>query len=147
MSRVFLDVNVPMYAGGVEHPLRAPSQRIIMAVASDQLDAVTDAEVFQELLYRYLHINQREKGFLIFDAFYELMRGRVLPVADRDLQRARQLAEQYRSLSPRDLLHVAVMLNHGLTEILTADAGFEEVQGLHRLDLKQFGRMSGPESD
>jgi uncharacterized protein len=99
------------------------------------------------LLYRYLHINQREKGFLIFDAFYELMRGRVLPVADRDLQRARQLAEQYRSLSPRDLLHVAVMLNHGLTEILTADAGFEEVQGLHRLDLKQFGRMSGPESD
>ena len=45
MSRVFLDVNVPMYAGGVEHPLRAPSQRIIMAVASDQLDAVTDAEV------------------------------------------------------------------------------------------------------
>jgi hypothetical protein len=47
MSRVFLGVKVPMYAGGIEHPLRAPSQPIIMAVAGDQLDAVTDAEVFQ----------------------------------------------------------------------------------------------------
>ncbi|MFI5366550.1 MAG: hypothetical protein ACHQ4J_13105 [Candidatus Binatia bacterium] len=50
MSRLFLDVNVPMYAGGTEHPLREPSQRIIMAVASDQLDAVTDAEVFRASL-------------------------------------------------------------------------------------------------
>lgn len=140
MSRVFLDVNIPMYAGGTEHPLREPSQRIILAVANDQLDAATDAEVFQELLYRYLHIGQREKGFLIFDAFHELMRGRVLPIASSDVQRARQLAEEYSSLSPRDLLHLAVMLNHGLREILTADVAFEAVPGIRRLDPMQFGR-------
>jgi len=141
MSRVFIDVNVAMYAGGTAHPLREPSQRIIMAVATDQLDAVTDAEVFQELLYRYLHLRQREKGFLIFDAFYEVMRDRVLPITDADMQRARTLAEQYPNLSPRDFLHLAVMLNHGIPDILTADTDFDAVQEVHRLDPAQFAAM------
>jgi hypothetical protein len=138
MSRVFIDVNIAMYAGGTAHPLREPSQRIVMAVATDRLDAVTDAEVFQELLYRYLHLRQREKGFLIFDAFYGIMHGRVLSIADTDIQRARTLAEQYPNLSPRDLLHLSVMLDHGITEILTADTDFDTVQEVRRLDLIQF---------
>lgn len=100
MSRVFIDVNVPMYAGGAPHVLREPSQRVIRAIAARQLDAVTDAEVFQEILYRYLHLNEREKGFRIFDNCYRLMLGRILPVADADVQRARTLVEQYPALSP-----------------------------------------------
>jgi hypothetical protein len=109
-----------------------------MAVATGQLDAVTDAEVFQELLYRYLHLQQREKGFLIFDTFYEVMRGRVLPIADVDVERARQLAERYPHLSPRDLLHLAVMLNHGIPDIVTADTDFDAVPDVRRLDPVQF---------
>ena len=60
MNRVFIDVNIPMYAAGTPHPLREPSQRVIMAIAIGRLDAVTDAEVLQEILYRYLHIGERE---------------------------------------------------------------------------------------
>src|SRR5215831_5653038 len=89
MSRVFIDVNVPMYAGGTPHALREPSRRVIRAIATRQLDAVTDAEVFQEILYCYFHINEREKGFRIFDNFYRVMLGCILPVADADVQRAR----------------------------------------------------------
>jgi len=61
MSQIFIDVNIPMYAGGSPHPLREPSQQVILAIVAAQLDAVTDAEIFQEILYRYLHIGQREK--------------------------------------------------------------------------------------
>ena len=46
MSRVFIDVNIPMYAAGTVHPLKEPSQRVVMAIATGYLDAVTDAEVF-----------------------------------------------------------------------------------------------------
>lgn len=138
MNPVFIDVNIPMYAAGAAHALREPSQRVIQAIADGQLDAVTDAEVFQEILYRYLHVSEREKGFKIFDHFYRIMRGHILPIEDSDVQQARELSEQYPALSPRDLIHLGVMLRHELTEIITTDTGFDDIEGVRRIDPYSF---------
>ena len=85
MTPVFIDTNIPMYAAGAAHPLRAPAQRVIRAIAIGRLDAVTDAEVFQEILYRYIHIGHRTKGLAIFDQFHRIMLGRILPVEMTDV--------------------------------------------------------------
>jgi predicted nucleic acid-binding protein len=138
MSSLFIDTNIPMYAGGTPHALREPCQRIIAAVAARRLDAVTDTEVFQEILHRYFHIGERDKGLQIFDQFFRIMAGRILPVADGDVHQARELSELYHRLSPRDLLHVAIMLRHDIPELLTADRGFEAVDGIHRVDPAAF---------
>lgn len=138
MSPVFIDAHIPMYAAGPSHPLREPSRRVIRAIASGQLDAVTDAEVFQEILYRYLHINEREKGLRVFDHFRRIMLGHILPIEDADVQRARELAEQYPALSPRDLIHLAVMLRYEIHEIITADTGFDAVKEVRRTDPTAF---------
>ena len=138
MRPIFIDVNIPMYAAGTDHFLREPCQRIMKAIASGKVDAVTDAEIFQEILYRYMHIGQREKGFTIFDLFGEVMRDRILPIENVDVKRARYLAEQYPYLSPRDLIHLAVMLRHGLTAIATADTGFDSIEAVRRIDPSLF---------
>lgn len=138
MTLTFIDVNIPMYAAGALHPLREPSQQVIMAIATGQLDAVTDAEVFQEILYRYIHIGEREKGFKVFDHFYRIMAGRILPIDDADVQQARTLAERYAALSPRDVIHLGVMRRHQLRDIITADTGFDAIEGIHRLDPRKF---------
>ncbi|MBI4470568.1 MAG: type II toxin-antitoxin system VapC family toxin [Acidobacteria bacterium] len=138
MSRVFIDTNIPMYAAGADHPLRGPARRVILSVATGRLDAVTDTEVFQEILYRYLHLGEREKGFRVFDHFYRIMMGRVLPIEDEDVQQARIQAERYPALSPRDLIHLAVVLRHGLEEMITTDTGFDFVKEVRRLDPTDF---------
>ncbi|MEM4413057.1 MAG: type II toxin-antitoxin system VapC family toxin [Candidatus Caldarchaeum sp.] len=138
MSQVFIDVNIPMYAGGSAHLLREPSQQVILAIVAARLDAVTDVEIFQEILYRYLHINQREKGFRIFDHFHQIMAGRILPIEDADTRCARALAEQYPTLDARDLIHLAVMLRHQIQEIITTDRGFDSVPGIRRIDPTMF---------
>jgi predicted nucleic acid-binding protein len=138
MSQVFIDVNIPMYAAGAPHPLREPSQNVILAIADGQLDAVTDAEVFQEILYRYLHIGARQKGFQVFDHFHRIMVGRILSIEDADVQQTRDLAEKYSALSPRDLIHLAVMLRHELREIITADEGFDAAVEVRRIDPRTF---------
>ena len=51
---------------------------------------------------------------------------------------SRVFLEQYASLSPRDLIHLAVMLNHAIMEIITADTAFEAVEGIHRFDPIYF---------
>ncbi len=138
MSRVFIDTNIPMYAAGASHPLQEPARQVILAIATSQLDAVTDAEVFQEILYRYLHIGEREKGFRVFDHFRRIMMGRILPIEDADMQQARTLAERYPDLSPRDLIHLAVMLRHQMEEIVTTDTGFDPVKEVRRIDPSTF---------
>ena len=142
MNRTFIDVNIPMYAAGTPHPLRVPSQGVITAIATGQLNAVTDAEVLQEILYRYLHIGEREKGFRVFDHFRRIMLGHILPVEDADVQRAREFAERYSALSPRDLIHLAVMVRYRIREILTADTGFDMVQEIRRMAPCTFHAQS-----
>ena len=140
MKPVFIDTNTPMYAAGTPHPLRDPCQAIIRAVAEGKLEAVTDAEVLQEILYRYLHIGEREKGLMVFDRFRRIMLGHILPLDEEDVQRARELAEEYPRLSPRDLIHLAVMLRHGLHEIISADRGFDRIREIRRLEPAEFAR-------
>ncbi len=138
MSRVFVDANIPMYAAGKAHPLVEPARRVIAAVAAGKIDAVTDAEVFQEILYRYLKVHQREKGFEIFDAFHRIMLGQILPIDDLDVSRAREYAEQYPTLGARDLVHLAAMTRHGIEEIITADAHFDAAAEVRRIDPLTF---------
>jgi len=51
--KVFIDTNIPMYAAGKEHSFKAPSISLLHAIADGELDAVTDCEVFQEILHRH----------------------------------------------------------------------------------------------
>ncbi|MBM3470038.1 MAG: type II toxin-antitoxin system VapC family toxin [Armatimonadetes bacterium] len=139
MSPVFLDTNVPMYAAGTDHSLRGPCQRVVRAAAEGTLDAVTDVEVFQEILYRYWAIGQRQAGLAVFDSFHRIMLGKILPVEQADIEQARALLAQHAALSPRDAIHLAVMVTRGIREIISADLDFDAVPGVQRIDPTTFG--------
>jgi len=130
--KVFIDTNIPMYAAGKDHPFKKKCLGILESIARDDLNAYTDTEVLQEILYRYFYINQRETGFDIFDLFATIMDGVILPVLHSDIMLARLLAEKEETvkLSPRDLIHLAVMLNNGIRHIVTTDRGFVSIPGI-----------------
>jgi predicted nucleic acid-binding protein len=60
------------------------------------------------------------------------MNGSVLPVRHEDVIKARLLSnnETGANLSPRDLIHLAVMLNYDIRRIITTDQGFNNVRGI-----------------
>jgi hypothetical protein len=138
MDSIFIDTNIPMFAAGGKHPQREPAQRVILGIVQGEINAVTNAEVFQEILYRYLHIGQRKKGLEIFDRFHRIMLGHILPVEEGDVWQARELVEKYPSLEARDLIHLGVMLRHNIQEIITVDIGFNIVEEVHRIDPSTF---------
>lgn len=127
-----------MYAAGREHPLRQPAHAVLASIGGGALAAVTDVEVLQEILYRYLSLGQREFGFAIFDEFTELMRGKVLPLEVDEVARARALAAEHPQLEPRDLVHLAVMERNGVAEIVSADRHFDGLPGITRIPLESF---------
>jgi len=131
---ILLDANIFMYAAGKESPQRLPCQRFLeKLVAGEGPAACTDAEVLQEILHRYANLKAPEIGFQIFDAVSQLGLP-ILPVTDRSMTEARMLLEAHPSLSTRDCVHLGVMREHGIEEVLSYDRGFSEVSWVKRLE-------------
>lgn len=130
----FIDASVPIYAAGRPHPLKEPCAQILLLAAEHPQAFVTDAEVFQELLHRYLALRLWPEGREAFWRFSELMADRVAPVHVADVQGAASLADAHQQLSSRDLLHAAVMQRLGLRQIISADTGFDSLPDIRRLD-------------
>jgi len=141
---IFLDANIPMYAAGRAHPLKQPCIDVLTLAARHPATFVTDAEVFQEILHRYRAIGRWPEGEQLFQRFAALMQGRIVDVQFADLQAAVILANTYPGLDARDLLHLAIMRRVSSSAIVTADAAFDRVAGIRRLNpamLAQWRRL------
>jgi predicted nucleic acid-binding protein len=57
---IFLDSNLPMYLVGSSHPHKTDAQRLLERLISDRDRLVTDAEVLQEILHRYVAIRRAD---------------------------------------------------------------------------------------
>ncbi len=129
---ILIDSNIPMYLVGVAHPNKAASQRALERLVNARERLVTDAEVLQEILHRYVAIDRRQAIQPAFDALLGLV-DEVLPV-DRDaVERAKTIVLGRERVSARDSVHVAVMQQHGIERVLSFDQGFDAVPGLERL--------------
>jgi hypothetical protein len=129
---IFLDSNVPMYLVGAEHPNKHAARRILERLIAGSERLVTDAEVIQEILHRYVAIRRRDAVGPCVDALLGLA-DEVFPVDLADALGARDLLASEERLSARDALHVAVMRRYGVRRILTFDAGFDAVEGIERI--------------
>jgi predicted nucleic acid-binding protein len=134
---VFIDTAVVMYANGANHPLREACRSIMIQVGDGRLEAVTSAEVVQEILHRFVSIRRPEIGIAIagltMDAFAP-----VLPITHALMRRVPDLAARYPTLSARHLVHVATCIHEGISEMITPDRGFDQVAEVRRIDPADF---------
>lgn len=129
---ILVDSNVPMYLVGGAHPHKVDARRLLERALADRERLVTDAEVLQEILHRYVAINRRDAIAPALDALLGVV-DEVLPIEQRDALRARDVVLGFPGISARDALHVAVMQRHRITRILTFDRGFDAVPGIRRV--------------
>lgn len=138
----FLDANIFMYAAGREHSLKAPCVAILRRVAQEQIEAVTNAEVLQEILYRYSAINEHQRGIHLARLAVDQVAGEVLPVTLADMQRALDLFAGYGTkIRSRDAVHAATMLNNDLTHLFSTDSHFDVIEGITRVDPRKPPRL------
>ena len=121
-----------MYLVGAPHSHKVDAQRVLEKLIRDGQRMVTDAEVLQEILHRYVAIQRRGAIQPAFDALLGIV-DEVLPVDARAVERAKQIVLEYENLSARDAVHLAVMEQHGIEQIFSFDAGFDAFPGITRL--------------
>ena len=129
---ILVDSNVPMYLVGAPHPHKVDAQRLLEQLSTDRERLVTDAEVLQEILHRYVAIDRREAIQPAFDALLGVVDD-VLAVDANSVEEAKQIVLGYRQLSARDAVHLAVMKQNGISRILSFDSGFDRFPRVTRL--------------
>ena len=129
---ILLDSNVPMYLVGAEHPHKVDARRLLERVIAENHRLVTDAEVLQEILHRYVAINRRDAIQPCFNVVLEIV-DEVMPVTLETISAAREIVIGHPDLTARDAVHLAVMREHGIDRILSFDRHFDGLPGVTRL--------------
>jgi predicted nucleic acid-binding protein len=121
-----------MYLIGAEHPNKTNSQRILKDLILSDEPLVTDAEVLQEILHRYVAINRKDAIQPAFDVLIEIV-DEVFPVDTMIVEKVKEILLTRKKISARDALHIAVMRDRGINRIFTFDTGFDHMPGIERL--------------
>lgn len=129
---ILVDSNIPMYLVGAPHPHKIDAQRQLERALAAGERLVTDAEVLQEILLRYVAIRRHDAIQPAFDALLAVV-DEVFPVTARDVTRAKEVVLGSPGLSSRDALHVAIMEAHQVAVVLSFDRGFDAIPGIRRL--------------
>ena len=127
-----MDSNIPMYLVGAPHPHKADAQRLLEKLISDRQRLVTNAEVLQEILHRYITINRRDAIQPAFDALLSIV-DQVFAIDQAAAERAKQIVMGYPKMSARDALHLAIMEAQEIDQVLSFDSGFDGFPGISRL--------------
>lgn len=129
---IFIDSNIPMYLVGAPHPHKADARRRLEKLISDRQRLVTDAEVLQEIMHRYVAINRRDAIQPAFDSLLGISDD-VFVIDQLAAERAKQIVLGHPRVSARDAIHLAVMEQHSVAEIFSFDTGFDGFPGITRL--------------
>ena len=129
---IFVDSNIPMYLVGGPHPHKDGARRLLEQCIAERQRLVTDAEVLQEILHRYVAIDRRDAIQPAFDAILGVV-DEVFPVETPVVERAKSIVLESRRLSARDALHLSVMERRRIARILSFDTGFDGLPGIERL--------------
>ncbi|MEK6720821.1 MAG: type II toxin-antitoxin system VapC family toxin [Chloroflexota bacterium] len=128
---ILVDSNIPMYLVGAEHPNKSRSRAILERAIADGERLVTDAEVIQEILQRYVSIGRRDAIEPAVAALLGVV-DNVFPIELEDVRRASTIVAGS-GLGARDALHVAVMQRRGIEQIMSFDRAFDGVPGIVRV--------------
>lgn len=128
-----LDANVFVYALGRLHPYQQPCERLLAEAEDNPGLYNVSVEVLQEVLHAFWARRQLQDGLRAFDLMMKIF-PEPYSVEKKDSQAARSILERHPNLSPRDAIHAAVVLNHDLEAIVSADRAFDQVAEIRRLD-------------
>ncbi len=87
----------------------------------------TDVKGLQEIVYRYTLMGETEKGYE--NAMKIRNTFKIFPITEKELDTQESLLMRYPNAKPRELLHVAVMINNDIKNIICSpESNYKEIE-------------------
>lgn len=133
MTRFLFDTNVFVYALGREHPYREACRTLLARQGNGELEGAIAVDLLQEFCHQRRR-QGRDRAQAAEDARDIADVTTVLDVRQADLRLALDLYARHERLDALDAVFAAVALQHGLSCVVSADAAFDELAQLQRVD-------------
>ncbi len=128
---IYLDSMVPIYAILYADRRGKWARNLLERVRDGEQAAVTSALTFDEVFWKV----KKEKGFNAAlqagEAFLTMPNLTFIDVNDEVLWESLALIKQYK-LDPRDAIHAACAITHGVYTIISEDPDFDKIVKLNR---------------
>ena len=134
MTVYFIDSNVFFYAKMFDREYGAVCAKILDRIAKGKLEAATSTLVVIELANALRKYGLSDEVKDVVDAVFSLDI-RVFDVDSLSVRNAVGIFDKFR-ISPYDCVHVAVMKEAGIDNVISADKDFDNVGWIKRLDPK-----------
>ncbi|MGB6161229.1 MAG: type II toxin-antitoxin system VapC family toxin [Pseudonocardiaceae bacterium] len=129
---ILVDANIPMYLVGADHPNKLAARGALEGAVNRGQRLVTDVEVLQEIMRRFVAIDRRAAIQPAFDVLRAVVDETLLIDAE-DVEVAKRIVLDGYRLSARDAMHLAVMRRHDIDTIMSLDRGFDRYPGVTRI--------------
>ncbi len=134
---IYLDANVFLNAILNREKEGEKARDLIQKIEKGDMTACTSALSFDEVFWSVKKHRDFEKALKATKAFLEIPNLIFLDVNDKIIWLAYNLAEKYR-IDPRDAIHLACALNHGVFALVSEDKDFDKVKEIKRKSLLEF---------
>jgi predicted nucleic acid-binding protein len=134
---IYLDANVFLNAILTREKEGEKARTIIKKLQKGELTAATSALTFDEVFWIVKKHRDFEKALKATKALLEIPNLTFLEVNDETLWSSYNLIEKYK-LDPRDAIHLACALNHGIFTIVSEDEDFDKVKEIKRKNILDF---------
>jgi predicted nucleic acid-binding protein len=136
MAKVYVDSNVFFYAKIKDRVYGQSCSNILRSIVAGKLEAAVSTLVPIEVANALRKFGLQREVATEVHAICSL----TIDIYTIDLADAREAAEIYKEvgISPYDCLHAAIMRNHDLKEIVSADNDFDKIKWLERKDPRSI---------
>jgi len=134
---IYLDSNVFLNAILNREKEGERARELIKKIQEGKVVACTSALSFDEVFWGVKKHRDFDKALKATKAFLEIPNLIFLDVNDEIIWLAYNLAEKYR-IDPRDSIHIASALNHGIFTLVSEDEDFNRVKEIKRKSLSEF---------
>ncbi|MFN8150952.1 MAG: type II toxin-antitoxin system VapC family toxin [Solirubrobacterales bacterium] len=137
----FVDANVIVYAVAEDDSRQPGSIEIMDAISDARAVGVANSAVIEEVWH--LEMSGRVPGLDGQARGAHTILRPLLPIDDEvlDIAFGLELPADTR-LGANDRLHAATCIRYGITDIVTADRAFDDVEQLHRIDPIDQGALA-----
>ena len=137
-----IDANIAIYAHGAPHPYRESCRYIMDWLETEAADYAVDAETLQEIRHVYSRRGETNRGIRIAENILRFLPD-IIPITTIEITAAIRLLQDAPGIAPRDAVHSAVVMQHGLDGIVSADRDFDRIPGLRRYDPADLAAAQG----
>ena len=134
---IYIDTNIFLNAILNRGKMGEKARELIKKIQKGEIFAGTSALSFDEVFWVVKKYRDFDDALKATKAFLEIPNLMFFDVNDEIIWVAYNIAEKYR-LDPRDAIHIASALNHGIFTLVSEDEDFDRVKEIKRKSLMEF---------